>query len=224
MFKQRLAAGGTTIAIVLALLGGGAAAAQAEALPIENASGTVGSTAELGSGAMTSMASVTGSGTQASGGHGPRTQQDRFARVGGGDLPVRGGGTYRVTVTLDQARASESATGASAIARGYLGVEVYSCCFAGEATLIGGGQTELSSSPGSVAFTTDVYTAQDTRLNVEATLHSFASIISDDVGAASVDASADATSIDVTRVDQPDPDPAPPPVPPKRFCLLFLCL
>lgn len=217
MFK-RLAAISTTLTASFAVIAGTTAAAQE--VPIENAAVvTYFSTAELGTGAMTSSAEVAGYGAPDQE-HPSFVQQDNYGRVGGG-LNVEGGQMYRVTVTLENAYAEERATG-SAEARGFASVELYDCCFAGEATRLAGGEGELPATPGEVEVSLDVFMSDAGSLNADIELHSYVKSYVDTVDTASVRASVGTTRIDITPLDDagqptnptPPTDPAEPPPPP----------
>lgn len=220
MIKRFLA---VTTVVAAVLLVAGAGTAQAASVPIENAGSgaTFNSTSELGTGAMTSNASVTAQGT-VNEEHPGSFERDNFGRVGGG-LAVEGGSTYEITVTLEGAAADESAS-AGGTARGFVSADVYDCCFAGEARFLTGGEAELPSSPGEVEVTLEVYVAQDTNLNVDVKLHSFVSVFTDTQDTASVEASNDTTLIDVSPVGEPAPEPEPPSEEePRGNCFLFFC-
>lgn len=183
-----------------------AAPAAAEQVEVFSAGGTFNSTAESGTGAMTSNASVTGLGAA------PQEEPnqvtaDNFGRVNGA-LDVVGGATYRVTTTLSGARASESATG-GATARGFVEVELYDCCFAGEATLLTSKEAELPSESGQVKVVQEVYLPRNSSLTPNVLLHSYAAADVDTVDTASVDSSTQTTTIDISPVDGPN-DPNPP--------------
>ena len=188
-----------------------AAPAAAEQVEVFSAGGTFNSTAESGTGAMTSNASASGLGAA------PQEEPnqvivDNFGRVNGA-LDVTGGSTYRVTTTLSGARANESATG-GATARGFVEVELYDCCFAGEATLLTSKEAELPSQPGQVEVVQEVYLPRDSSLTPNVLLHSYAAADVDTVDTASVDSSTQTTTIDISPVDGPNNPPGgsnPPP-------------
>jgi len=205
--RRLLTASATATAVALLALGG-ATAVRAETAPIENAgSGTFNSTSELGTGAMTSNASVSGLGG-ADAEHRDAIVRDNFGRVGGG-LSIEGGATYRVTVTLQNAFAEEAAT-SGATARGFVSVDLYDCCFAGEASFVGGGQAELPSDPGTVTVELDVFLGHDSLLTADVKLHSYVSAFVDSDDSASVEASNDITTIDISLVGEPAPEPTTP--------------
>jgi len=167
MFKRLVAISATTAAAFVLSLGG---TALAQDVPIENAgSGTFQSTSELGTGAMTSYADFVSPGGASQGEHPASYVFDYYGRVGGG-IQVEGGRSYNVTVTLDDAYAEESSTG-SAVARGFVSVDLYDCCFAGEADLIAGNEAELPATPGQVQVSTEVFMPDDGSLNVDVQLH-----------------------------------------------------
>ena len=232
--RRLLTASATATAVALLALGG-ATAVRAETAPIENAgSGTFNSTSELGTGAMTSNASVSGLGG-ADAEHRDAIVRDNFGRVGGG-LSIEGGATYRVTVTLQNAFAEEAAT-SGATARGFVSVDLYDCCFAGEADLIAGNEAELPATAGQVQVSTEVFMPDDGSLNVDVQLHSYLSLFVDTVDEAHVRSFAGSTRIDITPVGEPVPEtttPAPTTVPVTtqappttqipRICVLGICL
>lgn len=205
MFKHLAITGSTIVATAAIVLAAGGNAALAEGVPIENAgSGTFQSTSELGTGAMTSYADFVSPGGADQGEHPDSYQFDYYGRVGGG-IQVEGGRSYIVTVTLDDAYAEESATG-SAVARGFVSVDLYDCCFAGEADLITGSEAELPASPGQVQVSMEVLMPDDGSLNVDIQLHSYISLFVDTTDEAHVRAFAGASRIDITTVGEPAPE------------------
>ena len=206
MFKRLVAISATTAAAFVLSLGG---TALAQDVPIENAgSGTFQSTSELGTGAMTSYADFVSPGGASQGEHPASYVFDYYGRVGGG-IQVEGGRSYNVTVTLDDAYAEESSTG-TAVARGFVSVDLYDCCFAGEASFVGGGQAELPSDPGTVTVELDVFLGHDSLLTADVKLHSYVSAFVDSDDSASVEASNDITTIDISLVGEPAPEPTTP--------------
>lgn len=199
---------GTLVASAIAL--GTAGSAAAEQVEIFSAGGTFNSTAESGTGKMTSNASTTGLGGAP---QEPRQEirVDNFGRVNAG-LQIEGGATYRVTTTLDGARTTESASG-SATARGFVEVELYDCCFAGEATLLTTKEAELPSIRGQVQVVQDVFVPRDTMLTPNVSLHSYAAAFVDSTDTATVDSSTETTSIDISPLGEPEPQPEPEPEP-----------
>lgn len=201
--RTRALALSTMITSVIGL--GIAGSAAAEQVDVFSAGGTFNSTSESGTGAMTSNASVSGLGGAP---QEPRNELkvDNFGRVNAG-LQVEGGSAYQVTVTLEGARTAESASG-SAVARGFVEVELYDCCFAGEARLLTTKEAELPSERGQVKVVQEVYVSQDTMLTPNVSLHSYASAYVDSVDTARVESSTRTTSVDISRVGaQPEPPP-----------------
>jgi len=202
MFKCLVAISTTTAAAFVLSLGG---TALAQDVPIENAgSGTFQSTSELGTGAMTSYADFVNAGGASQGEHPDSYVFDYYGRVGGG-IQVEGGRSYNVTVTLDDAYAEESSTG-SAVARGFVSVDLYDCCVAGEADLIAGNEAELPATPGQVRVSTEVFMPDDGSLNVDVQLHSYLSLFVDTAAEAHVRSFARSTRIDITPVGEPVPE------------------
>jgi len=216
MFNRLLATSATTVAAFALLAAGGAA--HAENVPVSAGAGTFNSTAEDGTGAMTSNARSNGAGAPYNE-HADQIIMDNYGVIGAG-LQVEGGSTYRVTVTLDDAVTEEAATG-SATARGFVEVGLYDCCFAGEQTLIRSSKAELPSAPGDVEVEMDVYLANDSYLTANVELHSYASTYVDSTDSATVESSTAATIVDISPVGEPTP----PPVveEPAPTCILFLC-
>jgi len=163
---------------------------------------------------MTSYTDFVNPGGASQGEHPDSYVFDYYGRVGGG-IQVEGGRSYTVTVTLDDAYAEESSTG-SAVARGFVSVDLYDCCFAGEADLIAGNEAELPATAGQVQVSTEVFMPDDGSLNVDVQLHSYLSLFVDTAAEAHVRSFAGSTRIDITPVGEPVPEtttPAPTTVP-----------
>jgi len=85
-------------------------------------------------------------------------------------------------------------------------VDLYDCCFAGEADLITGSEAELPASPGQVQVSMEVLMPDDGSLNVDIQLHSYISLFVDTTDEAHVRAFAGASRIDITPVGEPAPE------------------
>lgn len=203
--------------VVSAILAAGPASA--ESLQVFSGPGTAGATSEEGTGRMTSEASSASAGGGDSS-HPGQIVTDSFGRVAS-ETPVVRGAKYRVTVTFDDARTTESTTGAGATARGFGEVQLWNCCFAGELTFIRSASTELASTTSDAQVVTELTPAQDMRLNIQVLLHSYAATSTAEVGRADVESTTERTTVDVTKIADAPTTPKPPK--PKR-CLLFLCI
>lgn len=219
MFKR--IAGAAAVALTsAALMVGTSVPANAEALDVFAGGGTFNSTAEDGTGAMTSSSySYSGGGGDPH--HPNQVIMDNFGRVAA-QTPVQRGATYRITVTFEDARTTESTTGSGATARGFGEVELWNCCFAGEQTFIKEAASELPASTDDATVVMEYTPHQDMTLNVQALLHSYSATSTAQVGTAKVSSSTERTIIDVTKIADAPPSTTPPANP--KTCLLFVCL